>query len=159
MLLAVDSSTQTVGLALFDGTQVMGEMIWQTHNHHTVELAPALESLFRRCNVSMSALQALGVSLGPGSFTSLRIGLALVKGFALALMKLGFYLMNEDVTAPTAFQRGPCVPIPFNQILAPLQKDHVVAPGQFGHHWWPFYQLQFGHGPRGQIARASSSRG
>jgi tRNA threonylcarbamoyladenosine biosynthesis protein TsaB len=85
MLLAVDSSTQTVGLALFDGTQVVGEMIWQTHNHHTVELAPALDSLFRRCNVSMSALQALGVSLGPGSFTSLRIGLALVKGFALAL--------------------------------------------------------------------------
>jgi len=85
MLLAVDSSTQTVGLALFDGTQVVGEMIWQTHNHHTVELAPALESLLRRCNVPVSALQALGVSLGPGSFTSLRIGLALVKGMALSL--------------------------------------------------------------------------
>lgn len=85
MLLAVDTSTQSVGLALFDGTQIVGEMIWQTHSHHTVELAPALDSLFRCCNVSMSALQALGVALGPGSFTSLRIGLAMVKGFALAL--------------------------------------------------------------------------
>jgi tRNA threonylcarbamoyladenosine biosynthesis protein TsaB len=85
MLLAVDTSTQMVGLALFDGTQVVGEMIWQTHSHHTVELAPALDNLFRRCNVSMSSLQVLGVALGPGSFTSLRIGLALIKGFALAL--------------------------------------------------------------------------
>jgi tRNA threonylcarbamoyladenosine biosynthesis protein TsaB len=85
MLLAVDTSTQTVGLALFDGTQIVGEMIWTTHSHHTVELAPALDNLFRRCNVTMSALQALGVALGPGSFTSLRIGLAMVKGFALAL--------------------------------------------------------------------------
>jgi tRNA threonylcarbamoyladenosine biosynthesis protein TsaB len=85
MLLAVDTSTQMVGLALFDGTQVVGEMVWQTHSHHTIELAPALENLLQRCNVSMGALQALGVALGPGSFTSLRIGLALVKGFALAL--------------------------------------------------------------------------
>ena len=85
MLLAVDTSTQTVGLALFDGAQVVGEMIWQTHSHHTIELAPALDHLFRRCNVPMTALQALGVALGPGSFTSLRIGLALVKGFSLAL--------------------------------------------------------------------------
>jgi tRNA threonylcarbamoyladenosine biosynthesis protein TsaB len=85
MLLAVDTSTQTMGLALFDGTQVVGEMIWQSHNHHTIELAPALASLLERCNVPMSVLQALGVALGPGSFTSLRIGLALIKGFALAL--------------------------------------------------------------------------
>lgn len=85
MLLAVDTSTQWMGLALFDGAQVAGEVIWQTHNHHTIELAPAIADLFKRCGVSPSALQAVGVALGPGSFTSLRVGLALVKGLALAL--------------------------------------------------------------------------
>jgi tRNA threonylcarbamoyladenosine biosynthesis protein TsaB len=85
MLLAVDTSTQWVGLALFDGDQIVGEMIWQTHNHHTVELAPAVENLMLRSGVVPASLQALAVALGPGSFTSLRIGLALVKGFALAL--------------------------------------------------------------------------
>jgi tRNA threonylcarbamoyladenosine biosynthesis protein TsaB len=85
MLLAVDTSTQMMGLALYDGAQVVGEVIWQTHSHHTVELAPAIDELFKRCHVSPTDLTALGVARGPGSFTSLRIGLAIVKGLALAL--------------------------------------------------------------------------
>lgn len=85
MLLAVDTSTQWSSLALYDGAQVLGEMGWHTLNHHTVELAPAVERLFKQCAVTPAQLTCLGVALGPGSFTSLRIGLALVKGMALAL--------------------------------------------------------------------------
>lgn len=85
MLLAIDSSTQWMGLALFDGAQVIGETIWQTHNHHTVELAPAVQQMLARSSLKASDLQAIGVALGPGSFTSLRIGLAVAKGMALAL--------------------------------------------------------------------------
>lgn len=85
MLLAIDTSTQWVGLALFDGAQVAGEMIWRSQHHHTVELAPTVQGLLRRCGVTAADLSALGVALGPGSFTSLRIGLALAKGMALAL--------------------------------------------------------------------------
>ena len=85
MLLAIDTSTQWMGLALFDGTQVVGETVWQTHNHHTVELAPAIHEMLTRCGLKPTDLQAIGVALGPGSFTSLRIGLAVAKGMALAL--------------------------------------------------------------------------
>jgi tRNA threonylcarbamoyladenosine biosynthesis protein TsaB len=85
MLLAIDTSTQWMGLALFDGVQVISETIWQTHSHHTVELAPAIQQLMSRCAVQPGDLEALGVALGPGSFTSLRIGLAVAKGMALAL--------------------------------------------------------------------------
>ena len=85
MLLALDTSTQWIGLALYDGVQVLGEEIWQTHNHHTVEIAPAIQRLMSRCSVLPSALEGIGVALGPGSFTSLRIGLAVAKGMALAL--------------------------------------------------------------------------
>jgi len=85
MLLALDTSTQWIGLALYDGVQVLGEEIWQTHNHHTVEIAPAIQRLMSRCAVLPSALEGIGVALGPGSFTSLRIGLAVAKGMALAL--------------------------------------------------------------------------
>lgn len=84
MLLAVDSSTQWMGLALYDGSQVLSEVIWRTRNHHTVELAPAMQGLFERAGVHPTDLQALAVALGPGSFTSLRIGLAVVKGMAMA---------------------------------------------------------------------------
>ena len=85
MLLAVDTSTQTIGLALYDGAQVLGEIHWQTKTHHTVELAPAVENLMTHCSVSPADLKALACALGPGSFTSLRIGLAFAKGLALSL--------------------------------------------------------------------------
>jgi len=85
MLLAVDTSTTCIGLALYDGVQVLGEMTWQARNHHTIELSPGVEELLKRCGARASDLQALGVATGPGSFTSLRIGLAFVKGVALAL--------------------------------------------------------------------------
>ncbi len=85
MLLALDSSTQTVGIALFDGSQVIGEIIWQTKSHHTVEISPAIDELFRKCGVDYSQLKGLAVASGPGSFTSLRIGYAIIKGLALSL--------------------------------------------------------------------------
>ena len=84
MLIAVDTSTAQVGLALYDGNQVLGELTWTTRQHHTTELAPALTGLLSRSGVSMDMVSALGVAIGPGSFTSLRVGLALVKGLALA---------------------------------------------------------------------------
>ena len=84
MLLAVDTSTAQVGLALYDGTQVLSEMTWTTRQHHTTELTPALSGLLNRCGVSMDMVSALGVAIGPGSFTSLRVGLSFVKGIALA---------------------------------------------------------------------------
>ncbi|HRQ22429.1 MAG TPA: tRNA (adenosine(37)-N6)-threonylcarbamoyltransferase complex dimerization subunit type 1 TsaB [Anaerolineales bacterium] len=84
MLIAVDTSTAQVGLALYDGDQVLGEMTWTTRQHHTTELAPALSGLLTRCGATMDMVSALGVAVGPGSFTSLRVGLSLAKGIALA---------------------------------------------------------------------------
>ena len=84
MLLAVDTSTTQVGLALYDGAQVIGEYAWRSSQRHTVELAPAISDLLTRCGLTMDDVRALGVALGPGSFTSLRVGLALVKGLVLS---------------------------------------------------------------------------
>lgn len=84
MLLAVDTSTRMVGLALYDGVQIRSESVWQSHDYHTVELAPAVANLLARSNVTITDLRVVAVALGPGSFTGLRIGLALAKGLALA---------------------------------------------------------------------------
>lgn len=84
MLLAIDTSTAQVGLALFDGVQVTAEMMWHSKQHHTVELAPALAELLARTGIKMTDVQAVGVAIGPGSFTSLRVGLSFVKGLSLA---------------------------------------------------------------------------
>ena len=84
MLLAVDTSTVQVGLAVYNGAQVIGEYAWRSSQRHTVELAPAIAELLSRSGLTMDNIKVLGVALGPGSFTRLRVGLSLVKGLALA---------------------------------------------------------------------------
>lgn len=108
MLLAVDTSTAQVGLALFDGSQVISEYAWRSSQRHTVELAPAVSDLLARCGLTMDDVQALGVALGPGSFTSLRVGLSLVKGLALArhLPLIGIPTL-DILAAAQPLSRGP----------------------------------------------------
>jgi tRNA threonylcarbamoyladenosine biosynthesis protein TsaB len=84
MLLALDTSTQTAGLALYDGERVLYEIIWTSNDYHTVELAPAILDAIQKSGKKIDKLDAVAVALGPGSFTGLRIGLALAKGIALA---------------------------------------------------------------------------
>jgi tRNA threonylcarbamoyladenosine biosynthesis protein TsaB len=84
VLLAIDTSTRVMGLAIYDGSRLLCDATWACGDHHTVELAPAIAEALQRCGLSISALQALGVAIGPGSFTGVRIGLALAKGMALA---------------------------------------------------------------------------
>ena len=84
MLLSIDTSTAQLGLALYDGATVAAELTWTSRARHTVELAPALAGLLERTGLSMGDVTALGIAIGPGSFTSLRVGLAFAKGLALA---------------------------------------------------------------------------
>ena len=116
MLLAVDTSTAQVGLAVYDGVQVISEYAWRSGQRHTVELAPAVFELLKRCGLTMDDVRALGVALGPGSFTSLRVGLSLVKGFALArdLPLIGIPTLDILATAQplsgSASMRSPWLP-------------------------------------------------
>ena len=84
MLLAIDTSTRIAGVALHDGTRVLGEVVWFNHDHHTVELTPVISAVLTRANLAVSDLGAVAVTIGPGSFTGLRIGLSVAKGLALA---------------------------------------------------------------------------
>ena len=84
MLLAVDTSTQRVGIALYDGSQFLCEESWVSRQYHTVELANAVQTILSRAGISAANLKVLSVAVGPGSFTGLRIGMALVKGIAFS---------------------------------------------------------------------------
>lgn len=84
ILLAIDTSSRTAGLALYDGSEVLVESTWTSLDHHTIELAPAISDAFKKSGTSFSDLTAIAVAQGPGSFTGLRISFALAKGLALA---------------------------------------------------------------------------
>jgi tRNA threonylcarbamoyladenosine biosynthesis protein TsaB len=82
MLLAIDTATHMISLALHDGRDVLAEQTWRTENQHSVELAPAVQTMMKRVSASVSSLTLLAVSIGPGSYSGLRIGVALAKGLA-----------------------------------------------------------------------------
>ncbi len=84
MLLAIDTATRWVGLALHDGMSIVAESGWRCLNTHTIELTPAIGEMLARADVEASDLRGIAVAVGPGSYTGLRVGLALAKGLALA---------------------------------------------------------------------------
>ena len=83
ILLALDTSTRAIGLALYNGAQILNETMWISNNHHTVELAPAIAEALEKTGLEAKDLSVVAVASGPGSFTGLRIGLALAKGLAI----------------------------------------------------------------------------
>ena len=85
MLLAIDTSTRIAGIALYDETGLHAEQMWRTIDNHTVELLPYVVRACQQQGLQPSALQAVAVATGPGSFTGLRVGLSIAKGLALAL--------------------------------------------------------------------------
>lgn len=123
LILALDTSTRTVGLALYDGVQVLSEAAWTSNDYHTVELAPAIAEAFQKTGLEAGALGALAVALGPGSFTGLRVGLALAKGLALA-RKLPI------VGIPTLDILAAAQPLPRSQSAAPMQLAAVLRAGR-----------------------------
>ena len=84
IILAVDTSTQVIGISLYDGNSVLSESTWVTRNHHTTELAPAVLNIISKSSLSVYDIGAISVCLGPGSFTGLRIGMSFAKGICLA---------------------------------------------------------------------------
>jgi tRNA threonylcarbamoyladenosine biosynthesis protein TsaB len=82
LILAIDTATRFLSIALHTGTQVQIETTWHTMNNHTIELAPAIQQALMQTGTTPADLSAVAVAQGPGSFTGLRIGLGLAKGLA-----------------------------------------------------------------------------
>ncbi len=85
MLLAIDTATRLLSLALIDEQYVLAEHTWLTPNQHNLELAPAIADILTQNHIQSHQLNAIAVAQGPGSFTGVRIGMAAAKGLALAL--------------------------------------------------------------------------
>lgn len=84
MLLALDTATRFASLALHDGRVLRYEATWEAGRQHTTQLMPRIVAALEELRLKPEALSAVAVALGPGSFTGLRVGLAIAKGLALA---------------------------------------------------------------------------
>jgi tRNA threonylcarbamoyladenosine biosynthesis protein TsaB len=129
-LLALETATHTCGAALLRDSDVVVE----THLHrpriHSERLTPLIEDVMAHGGVDTSALDAVAVSMGPGSYTGLRIGVSTAKGWALATQA---DLIGVPTLEAYAAQLRPMVQ-PDDVVCALLdaRRDEVYA-GAF--HW------------------------
>lgn len=86
-LLTIDTSTPTGSVALSRGESLLGEILLNVKSTHTDRLLLSLRQLLADAGLQLADVDALGAVLGPGSFTGLRVGVATVKGLALAMDK------------------------------------------------------------------------
>jgi tRNA threonylcarbamoyladenosine biosynthesis protein TsaB len=86
-LLALDTSGSTGSLAILKDGIVLTEILWQPRVSHSSELPFQLQQICNRASVDLDQIDSFAVTLGPGSFTGLRIGLSFIKGLALPQRK------------------------------------------------------------------------
>jgi tRNA threonylcarbamoyladenosine biosynthesis protein TsaB len=99
MLLAIDTATNVPSVALFSAQGILGEMTWQTREHHTRSLIPEIARLLELLAVDAKQIEAIATATGPGSFTGLRIGLSAAKGLAYSLNAALLGVPTLDITA------------------------------------------------------------
>ncbi len=86
-LLALDTSTDYLTLAVIDGAKVLGRMHRKAPRSHSSLLMPMIEKLLKKARLKLKGLDGFCIGVGPGSFTGLRIGVATVKGLAFVTGK------------------------------------------------------------------------
>lgn len=82
MLLALETSAERGGVALFDGGALVGEADVAEAERHAASLLVCLDSLLARVSRKLDEVERIALAVGPGSFTGLRIGLATALGLA-----------------------------------------------------------------------------
>ncbi|ATB27322.1 tRNA (adenosine(37)-N6)-threonylcarbamoyltransferase complex dimerization subunit type 1 TsaB [Melittangium boletus] len=123
MFLTLDSSTLTLSLALVEregeGLRVLEHVVVAPPRKQSEALPGVVGELLARHGVALASLEGLGIGLGPGSFTGLRIGLSCVKGLAYAA---GLKVAGASSLAAVALE-GPEGPPLFS--LAVARKDDL----------------------------------
>jgi tRNA threonylcarbamoyladenosine biosynthesis protein TsaB len=102
LVLALDTSTSTASVALFDGERVLSESTWLAGREHSTRLLIEVEVALERVGLATQELTGMAVARGPGSFTGVRVALSVVKGMAAALRIPAWGVSSLDVLALAA---------------------------------------------------------
>jgi len=87
LILGVDCSSKQGSVAIVRDDKPLYQCVYDSNMTHSQNLLGLIENAVTICGINKSDIDLFAVTLGPGSFTGLRIGLALVKGMAMALDK------------------------------------------------------------------------
>jgi tRNA threonylcarbamoyladenosine biosynthesis protein TsaB len=125
MMIAIETATDVCGVALVHNGAVAAHRSIREKNVHSERLLPMIDEVLREAAVALTDLDAICVSIGPGSFTGLRIGLSTAKGLAVASRKPVVAVPTLDALAYEYFRT--CSP-PVPGIVVPVidaKRDEV----------------------------------
>ncbi|MCC5912275.1 MAG: tRNA (adenosine(37)-N6)-threonylcarbamoyltransferase complex dimerization subunit type 1 TsaB [Clostridiaceae bacterium] len=121
-ILALDTSSTVATVAVMDGEKLVGEYILNHKRTHSQKLMPMVDEILKSCDLTPKEMDVFGVSLGPGSFTGLRIGIASIKAMAQSL--------NKPVVGVSALEAMAFNLIYCKEMICPIidaQRDMVYA--------------------------------
>jgi tRNA threonylcarbamoyladenosine biosynthesis protein TsaB len=87
VILAIDTSSKSASIALLRDDDIVSEVFLNLDVNHSVVLLPALDHLLRLSRIEQDEIDLFACTIGPGSFTGLRVGASTIKGLALATGK------------------------------------------------------------------------
>ncbi len=104
-LLAIESSTDWLSVALLRGEEIRVLREHDGGRQHASALLPTIDAVLHEAGIALGDVDAIGVATGPGSFTSLRIGLATVKGLGFDRSLVGIGVSTLEAMALSALER------------------------------------------------------
>jgi tRNA threonylcarbamoyladenosine biosynthesis protein TsaB len=133
-ILGIDTSTSVGSIALVDGTTLKAQYLLNLSATHNQRLLPGIDRILADVGWTLDNLDGLGVGLGPGSFTGLRIGMSTMKGLAWASGKPLAGVPTLDALAANV----PRLPFPICPVLDARKGEIYTA----------FYRYDDGGEPR-----------
>lgn len=121
-ILAVDTCLGACSVAILDGDKTLAHRFELMDRGHAEALAPMVQEAMREAGIAYEALERLAVTVGPGTFTGQRVGLAFMRGMRVALKKPLIGLTSlETMAAQAASQTG----LAFIAALHDARRDEV----------------------------------
>lgn len=84
-ILAIDTSNEALGIALYQNEQIIAEYVSISKKKHSTRLMPAIVQMMDNADIEPRNLKKVVVAIGPGSYTGVRIGLSIAKTLAWSL--------------------------------------------------------------------------
>ena len=98
-VLAIDTSSRVLSIAIVEEKEVIISTDWLVERRHSCELLPLLQQILHISTITLKDIDGFAVGVGPGSFTGLRVGIAVIKGLSVACKKRVIGIPSLDALA------------------------------------------------------------
>jgi len=129
VILSISTKDENISIALYQKNILEKEVIWESYRTQSRELLPEIDRLLKEKNVKLKDIEYIVVSRGPGSFTGLRVGIAVANSLAKSLNIPVFGVKGGESAlsnAKTVDKKTPKKKITkFNKIVIPFYDSEL----------------------------------